>query len=836
MEPLLLEALHLHSDDTAALSALGTRAAETPEAAELLCAAAQEACAGYPVLGTADAVSVLGADGVRNALVRARIPKRFSQSGAGNFPLEAFWEDAHRRGIEAERIAVHLDSHWAGEAYCPAFLQDIGRPLLALLSPEQYEKAQGNAFARGLHVLEAEQAEFGADHTLAGKWLAEAWGLPRACIDVIWLHHHAPAALEGLGRTRSLLDIVGVAEHLVNRGAAGEIPSSALPPRLAERLERLGIDEAQLDAWAAAAPVARAPAARLRKNRPAQAIKPLEAPVARRYEALRGLLLDGAHGGDPVTVLNAIASAVRNAFQAPAGLCFMVSDTPPAVDACIWRDLDQAIDTIRMPLDGGNSVAEKNAVLARLLARLGEGVRSPLTHQGLITLPMCSGGKSYGQIVLDFSVVGTAPSQETVTELYRFSEICGAMLARQNLHTEAVDKAEQLATALWKQEASIQQRLHAERLAGVSQLAAGAAHEINNPLAVISGRAQILLSRAHGEEDSKALDTIVRQSRRVTQILRDLMQFARSAKPKYESVLVSYVLHQLLASQRERFAAKGIRIVEDYEKNVPRVRLDPQQMMQVFLNIFLNAEQAMARPRGRTSNAGGVLTVRLCAHGGSVEIRIEDNGPGIPASIIGEVFDPFFTTKDVGGGTGLGLAVCHGIVEGHGGRIRIDSAAGRGCTVTITLPTVHTAESRNAPISVVENFEPTAAKAHGKPRILLAEADEDLAAILEETIGQRGFEMRGARNGLDALAILAAGGADLLVAAHGLTASEGTPLFDEVRARFPEIPVIVLAGPIDGAEPGEMLRRGAVACLRKPFEMARLLAEIRLATAVRDVA
>jgi len=230
----------------------------------------------------------------------------------------------------------------------------------------------------------------------------------------------------------------------------------------------------------------------------------------------------------------------------------------------------------------------------------------------------------------------------------------------------------------------------AERLAGLGRLAAGLAHEVGTPLNVISGRAESL-RRAHATDPSshRHVDIIVSQTERIERIVRDMLDFARQKPPRRVSTDVRAVLRATLELLERQFVSRNVRVETSYAEGLPSVTADPDQLQQVFLNLALNAVDAM--PVGGTLHiTTRVETVKHPERGGEpapcLAIGFADTGTGIPEADRSRVFDPFFTTKDPGRGTGLGLSVSYGIIEEHGGWLDLQSRVGEGTCFTVHLP------------------------------------------------------------------------------------------------------------------------------------------------------
>jgi PAS domain S-box-containing protein len=257
--------------------------------------------------------------------------------------------------------------------------------------------------------------------------------------------------------------------------------------------------------------------------------------------------------------------------------------------------------------------------------------------------------------------------------LERFAPLAAAALENNRLVNDLQQQMEQL-------KATQTQLVQAAKLAAVGELAAGVAHELNNPLTSVLGFAELSLVNPEVSAPLRHdLEIIAHEAGRARDIVRNLLDFARQTKPQRLPTDVNHVLHQTLDLIRQHIEKSGVVITEDYAPDVGLLTLDNGQIKQVFLNLITNAAQAM--PKGGTL---GLRTVRL---GNEVAISVSDTGQGIPPEIQERIFEPFFTTKAVGEGTGLGLSVSFGIIQEHRGRISVESRVGQGSTFTVWLPT-----------------------------------------------------------------------------------------------------------------------------------------------------
>ena len=231
-----------------------------------------------------------------------------------------------------------------------------------------------------------------------------------------------------------------------------------------------------------------------------------------------------------------------------------------------------------------------------------------------------------------------------------------------------------------EEKARLQQQLrHADRLATIGQLAAGVAHELNEPLGGILGFAQLARKSpglpAQADQD---LEKIVNASLHAREIVRKLLIFARQMPAVKTKADLNRVVTEGLYLVEARCATEGIRLERDLDPTLSEVVADPGQLQQVLMNLVVNGVQAMP--------GGGLLTIRTRNRPGGVVLSVEDTGAGIDEETLKEIFDPFFTMKEVGQGTGLGLSVVHGIVTSHGGTIRVESEPGHGSRFDVDLP------------------------------------------------------------------------------------------------------------------------------------------------------
>ena len=236
--------------------------------------------------------------------------------------------------------------------------------------------------------------------------------------------------------------------------------------------------------------------------------------------------------------------------------------------------------------------------------------------------------------------------------------------------------------------------LQTEKMAALGTLGSGLAHEMGTPMNVILGRAESILKHTKEEKTEKGLKIIIEQIDRMTRLIKHLLAFARRKPIEKKRVHIGRTIEKAIEIVEQQIGAKGISVITNLDPDLPALRGDGDQILQVLVNLFMNAIDAIHKKgeiRITTSltkieRRGKVRGESPSDENQMIRILFEDNGSGIDPSHLNKIFDPFFTTKPVGKGTGLGLAVAHGIVRDHGGQIKVTSIVGKETTFCILLP------------------------------------------------------------------------------------------------------------------------------------------------------
>jgi signal transduction histidine kinase/ActR/RegA family two-component response regulator len=477
----------------------------------------------------------------------------------------------------------------------------------------------------------------------------------------------------------------------------------------------------------------------------------------------------------------------------------VVESAPSAPRAPARRTLDLLGETV---LSNGERV------------NLREEVLTVLQSGNLIAIPMSIDDHCHGECLIDSagSKIRTPRHREHFSSLL---DATAQLYERARLYRNIKRESESAAEALQRESEALRQLFHFERLASVGRLAAGAAHEINNPLAVISGKAQLLMMSESDKTKIEALNAIIDQSMRISKIISDLMGYARPAEPEVTDNHPRAMIENALYMAKHRLPDHQVETMIEVSEEVEVLKVDARQIEQVLVNLFVNAIQAM--------NGIGKLIVR--AHGeegtGMVAIQVTDTGPGIPPDDLNRIFDPFFTTKREGEGTGLGLAVSHRIIESHGGRMTVNSRLGEGTTFTVQLPSSGEGEAEIVQMPQVTARKP--ARRTGKRRILLVDDEKQLSDLIRDFLQDAGYVIEQASDGVEAMGLLESRVYDALIIDIRMPRKDGLEVLEELKGFTTGMPILVITGLASNEELDQATAFGASRILRKPFQLDELL-------------
>lgn len=417
-----------------------------------------------------------------------------------------------------------------------------------------------------------------------------------------------------------------------------------------------------------------------------------EAVVRRGVEQFRALVEAGMVLSKELSlesVLRKIAELACKVLGAKYGAVGMLNEDGGGLSQFITVGIDEEVASRIGPLPVGKGILGAVVREAKPL-RLKDLTNDPRSHgfpkhhppmRSFLGVPIVSKGKVFGNLYLT--------EKQGAEEFSKEDEAVAVTLAAQAaIAVENVSLYEEVRRSYEQLKRSQDLLLRQEKLASLGRLAAGLAHEINNPLSSVAGFAEALQRRAQSErlkgldefqDVSEYLAFIQEEVARASAIVRRLLDFARQREPSFEVLDLSSLIRDTVALIRRQAAVANKRIALDIAPGLPPVQADRQMLQQLMLNLVTNALDAI--------DGEGEVWISALSTPEHVEVLVRDTGCGIPPEHLAKVFDPFFTTKEVGKGTGLGLAICQGIMEQHGGSIEVRSdGVGKGTTVAICLP------------------------------------------------------------------------------------------------------------------------------------------------------
>ncbi len=828
------------------------------------------------------AVATLGFSAVRTIILSVTIIDTFSgQFDRQKEGLVKFWLHSIGVAATAEALAVRLGFPDPEVAYMAGLMHDLGKFVSYLQNPELFEQVckeldlQGTYSTQGSLPLEIEKSVIGTSHIDIGRELAELWGLPDDLTRVLWLHHqpvfeaiipeneYLPALVRfadllcithNIGSTYFFTTGAYCHEHfhfaLENMLLHNHFSAESIEEMMAEVYRRVQDVGTVLGFWNEEVYHKLISSANqsLGEISMGSEIRNQQLEASNRVLAATCEMTRQLHPGLQLTkAAQVVVVAVRRAFGAKRCLCLIRDEAHQSFvgqlyDGDSFHEIEVPTHPAEMKRYSKRDAATdiEAEALQRLEQTTVEIARGAVLKSGVLkmvagskflaTFFVADGESSWrkepvlGELVVDFAEADEfhAFGLERVTRNFEALGLsAGKAIERLLLEIDLLRQNEAMAEASRKMEESQRQLFHSHRLATVGRLAAGAAHEINNPLTIISLNTQILGRLiAKSKQSAEIVDrlrVVSEQEERISKIIQELMGFARPTQPKFCQSSVAHVVNKVLAVIGDRVSMANIEVDNQIvEKDLPKVMIDPLQIEQVFMNLLINANHAMPN--------GGSIQLRAKTLNGSVEISVTDTGEGISKKHLTQIFDPFFTTKKEGEGTGLGLAVCHSIVEHNGGSMTVRSEVGQGTTFTLTLPVDK--GSRLRALKKDLDDKEKKAKAPVTPeqyRILVVDDERLLNDMLRDSLSASGYEVDGAYDGVEGIGMLRARKYHLVLLDIRMPRKDGLDVLKFIKEEFPDIQVVIITGHANKDDIQETVKYGAFACLKKPFRLEKVL-------------
>jgi PAS domain S-box-containing protein len=360
------------------------------------------------------------------------------------------------------------------------------------------------------------------------------------------------------------------------------------------------------------------------------------------------------------------------------------------------------------------------------------------------------------------------------------------------------------------------------RLAAVGEMAAGIAHEINNPLTGVLGFAELIMEKDDIPDDIREnLMMIADGSQRVANIVKRLLTFARQSKPVKTLANLNELIETTLKLREYVLKTNSINVVTRFDPELPWSVIDPGQLQQVFLNLIVNAEQAMKKAHGR-----GTLTITTEKLDNMLRLSFQDDGPGITKENMRHVFEPFFTTKAPGEGTGLGLSLSRSIVLEHDGEMSVESEVGKGATFIVELPMVEALSAEEETATPTPEVKPLAAQNN---KILVVDDEPTIRELLEKVLTRMGHKVDVTADAGTAMDKIYAGEAyDLIITDVRMPGMNGIELYSRILEKSPEMKnrTIFITGDVMGIDIRTFLIQNKLPYIAKPFDIVLLKEKI----------
>jgi CheY-like chemotaxis protein/two-component sensor histidine kinase len=340
------------------------------------------------------------------------------------------------------------------------------------------------------------------------------------------------------------------------------------------------------------------------------------------------------------------------------------------------------------------------------------------------------------------------------------------------------------------------------------------AHELNNPLAVVVGRAALVREKVRNTPLEAQVGKIAEAAERCARIVKNFLALARQRPPERQETHLNDVVREAVELLAYPLRVDNVEVTLDLAPDLPVLWADLHQLHQVVINLVTNAHQAMRETVGpRPSRL--TLTTRREADRGRVWLEVADTGPGIPPEIQSRIFEPFFTTKPPGQGTGLGLSLCHGVVESHGGTIGVRSRPGEGAVFRIELP-VTPPPAPGGNDGAAESVAPATGRT-----VLVVDDEVEVARLLAEMLSADGHRVETAANGAAALDKLRERAYDLILSDLRMPELDGPGLYRALEGDRRQLQrrMIFLTGDTLGPETREFLERSGAPSVSKPFAL-----------------
>jgi signal transduction histidine kinase/HD-like signal output (HDOD) protein len=667
------------------------------------------------------AVVLLGFEAVRSAVLALSVFETFTSTPkddaptSGRFSREEFWRHCVAVACAAELLAeAVVETHGKSEdlipqeAFVSGLLHDLGKAALDAVLPRSFAKAAEAAELLRGDIANLERTIIGLDHLVVGKRLAERWNLPVVLRETIWLHGQIPQALPQATHNPRMVNLITLADIVARQqhigfsgnyafnvdqeelfkaiGLTAQKVENKIPRLLARIEQRAGVlqlpvpEKQELFSESmkrANQELSRVSTQLAMKNRRLQT-------RAKFFDALNAFRGQLRPDSPPQAVLESIGHIAASVLEVQRLAIFSLTPGKAFAETVLMDASKQSSELL---------LVDCPRAMSPLQANDGPVVSAGNEFEWLITavgphLPgeqrYCIGLSADGCCIGGIFWSGPAGEPQRLSqqteELTALSAAWALSLRMAQVREESQTLAEQLSEANRLLQSIQAEVMRGRMLLSLGEMAAGAGHEMNTPLAVISGRSQLLASELTEPRHQATAKLIHEQSHRLSEIITELMDYAKPTPPELQTCQIGDLVREGLRQAKERgnFADRSIEITT---ADAPPVQVDPRQVSAALVEVLDNAVMA-------TDTKSGKLHVRATfdPSSGNVVVTIADNGSGMDSATLARAFDPFFSAQPAGRRRGLGLAKAQRWIQSSGGSIKLDSRANEGTRAIIVLP------------------------------------------------------------------------------------------------------------------------------------------------------
>ncbi len=619
-----------------------------------------------------------------------------------------------RHAFEVAAIAEAIDARSCARGdptavFTAALLHDIGKLALDHCLPKSYARVRRESAHRRIALSPLEWIRLGVDHARVGGRVAARWNLPERIVDAIAFHHDVPTSPHGGGDSATLGANVRLANMLSHREPAGH-PDRPSPCMLESTCRLAGLSPQEMDAavddalarsqalYDSLAPLLTADGAGRSSDsahaapRVASVATSFRSPRSRWLAAVTRFASRSSPDDSSATVCALIVDACSEVFGA-ATVAAYVRDPRSDLYHCGVRHDGVTDSTILLLPQGTEPDAERFLphVVSLVAPALGppppsadpvlERFRHLLDAESIVMLPIIQGRSPIGGILFDAALIAADDADDVRGGIEALAVAFGAAAGHAVRRAEIGRASDVLAQANQRRVADRTLDPDARVAAVIGETAAGAAHELNTPLAVISGRAQVLAATTDDADRRRALESIYEASHTCSEIVNELMAFAKPDRPDPSLIVLGTWFGRLYERWRARSWSTDISLTVGFADPSLRAWADPGQIEILFDGVIANAVEAMSGSEGRL-----VINSPSRASDDTVVIVVNDNGRGMSSDVLERACDPFFSHRDAGRGRGLGLSIARRLAQANHGRLWLESATGAGTTVFVELP------------------------------------------------------------------------------------------------------------------------------------------------------